>query len=44
MWKRLYAAICVRRTKPQSFPRKRESTSQTFENLLRIDWISAFRE
>ena len=26
----------------QSFPRKRESTPQTFENALSTDWIPAF--
>ena len=30
------------RTRPQSFPRKRESTLQTFGNALSTDWIPAF--
>ena len=30
------------RSKPQSFPRKRESTRQTFRNALSTDWIPAF--
>jgi len=30
------------RSRPQSFPRKRESTSQTFGNALATDWIPAF--
>ena len=30
------------RCKPQSFPRKRESTPQTFGNALPTDWIPAF--
>jgi len=29
-------------TKRQSFPRKRESTPQTFGNALSTDWIAAF--
>jgi len=28
--------------KPRSFPRKRESTSQTLGNALSTDWIPAF--
>ena len=30
------------RSRPQSFPRKRESTPQTFGNALSTDWIPAF--
>jgi hypothetical protein len=30
------------RSRPQSFPRKRESTPQTFGNALSADWIPAF--
>ena len=30
------------RSKPQSFPRKRESTRRTFGNALATDWIPAF--
>jgi hypothetical protein len=30
------------RSSPQSFPRKRESTPQTFGNALSTDWIPAF--
>ena len=30
------------RSKPQSSPRKRESTPQTFRNALSTDWIPAF--
>ena len=32
------------RLKPQSFPRKRESTRQTFGNALATDWIPALRQ
>jgi hypothetical protein len=30
------------RSRPQSFPRKRKSTPQTFGNALSTDWIPAF--
>ena len=31
-----------RRSRPQSFPRKRESTPQTLRNALSTGWIPAF--
>ena len=30
------------RSRPRSFPRKRESTPQTFGNALSANWIPAF--
>jgi hypothetical protein len=30
------------RSKPESFPRRRESTPQTFSNALSMRWIPAF--